>query len=225
MKRESRRRAGKGIGMAAAGILCAMFMGACGKTAENAAVPMETAQENAGIGAFVEAGAEAESAETDAGESEGAGAESAETDAGTADIAEAESAETDAGTADIAEAESAESSAGETADAADAPTVTWNGMIEEVGINSFAASEIFTDAAEDGLVMVYQPEAEDKAMIEVVYTDRTVFTIRTTKNSGMEYSDSPGSSADLKADISCVMTGSWDGARFLASEILIYHHQ
>lgn len=210
MKRESRRRAGKGIGMAAAGILCAMFMGACGKTAENAAVPMETAQENAGIGAFVEAGAEAESAETDAGESEGAGAESAETDAGTADIAEAESAE---------------SSAGETADAADAPTVTWNGMIEEVGINSFAASEIFTDAAEDGLVMVYQPEAEDKAMIEVVYTDRTVFTIRTTKNSGMEYSDSPGSSADLKADISCVMTGSWDGARFLASEILIYHHQ
>lgn len=180
MKRESRRRAGKGIGMAAAGILCAMFMGACGKTAENAAVPMETAQENAGIGAFVEAGAEAESAE---------------------------------------------SSAGETADAADAPTVTWNGMIEEVGINSFAASEIFTDAAEDGLVMVYQPEAEDKAMIEVVYTDRTAFTIRTTKNSGMEYSDSPGSSADLKADISCVMTGSWDGARFLASEILIYHHQ
>lgn len=161
--------------MAVAGILCALFMSACGKTAENAAVPMETAQESAGIG------------------------DSAEKGAGEAGIA---------GTA-----------------ADSAPTVTWNGMIEEVGINSFTASEIFTDVAEDGLVMVYEPEAEDKVMIEVAYTERTAFTIRTTKNSGTEYSDSPGSSADLKEDISCVMTGSWDGERFLAFEILIYHHQ
>lgn len=176
--------------MAVAGILCALFMSACGKTAENAAVPMETAQESAGIG---------DPAEKGAGEAGIAGAESAESGAGEAGIA---------GTA-----------------ADSAPTVTWNGMIEEVGINSFTASEIFTDVAEDGLVMVYEPEAEDKVMIEVAYTERTAFTIRTTKNSGTEYSDSPGSSADLKEDISCVMTGSWDGERFLASEILIYHHQ
>lgn len=106
-----------------------------------------------------------------------------------------------------------------------AQIVTWNAMIEGVGVDSFTVSEIFTEDMGDGLVAVYSAEEEDKVLNKVTYTNQTVFTVRTTYNGGMSHSDSQGSAADLKADMSVVLTGSWDGDEFRALEVLIYNHQ
>lgn len=106
-----------------------------------------------------------------------------------------------------------------------AQIVTWNAMIEGVGADSFTVSEIFTEDMGDGLVAVYSAGEEDKVLNKVTYTDQTVFTVRTTYNGGMSHSDSQGSAADLKADMSVVLTGSWDGDEFRALEVLIYNHQ
>lgn len=107
-----------------------------------------------------------------------------------------------------------------------AQSVTWEGVVESAGAGSFTVSEIFTETMEDGaMIAVAQLGDENKKLTEVCYTDQTIFTVRTTYNGGMSHSDSAGSGADLKKDVSCVLTGSWDGDVFRASEVVIYDHQ
>lgn len=107
-----------------------------------------------------------------------------------------------------------------------AQSVTWEGVVKSAGVSSFTVSEIFAEVMGDGaMIAVEQLEDENEELIEVSYTDQTVFTIRTTYNGGMSHSDSAGSNADLKEDVSCILTGSWDGDVFGASEVVIYDHQ
>lgn len=104
--------------------------------------------------------------------------------------------------------------------------VTWEATVETVGTNSFIVSEVFTDVMDDGSMIAVAPIGDtERKMIEVSYTDQTIFTIRTTYNSGTSYSDSAGTDADLEEMASCVLTGIWEGDVFHASEVLIYNHQ
>lgn len=184
-------------GVAAAAALCVLFLAACGEAEER-----ETAETFTAEAAFAagEADAQTQSVTNESEVKENDGL-SGGTEGAAADEMRQEK-ETDA------------------------EIVTWDASIEAVGTDSFTVSEIFTDVLEDGsLIAVGQVGDAYKKLIEVTYTEQTVFTIRTTKNSGMEYRDSPGTSADLEEERSCVLTGSWDGDLFQASEVMIYHHQ
>lgn len=110
--------------------------------------------------------------------------------------------------------------------AADAgQTVTWEAMIESVNVDSFTVSEIFTTERDDGSMLAVAPIGDtERKMIEVTYTDQTVFTIRSTYENGMRHSDSEGTSADLQEMASCILSGSWEGEVFCASEVVIYNH-
>lgn len=186
-----------------AAILCALLLGGCGKETAAEEVPAQTAAQQEQTEYQEQAAAEQEETVRQQAAKEDGNNQGREDE--TDEAAEKDSLERDDPTAQ---------------------SVTWEGVVESAVAGSFTVSEIFTEAMEDGaMIAVAQLGDENKELTEVCYTDQTVFTVRTTYNGGMSHSDSAGSGADLKKDVSCVLTGSWDGDVFRASEVVIYDHQ
>lgn len=215
MKKSKKRRAKTG-GLALAAVLCALLMSACGTEqamAETESTALPAAEKESA--ASETAGKESAAPVTTEGESTQPEEESLQSQEAASGASEPESAPAENTAAGREEAAVQEEQA-----------ETLKAVIESVGANAFTVREIYTETLEDGvMIAVDNYMDENRKIIEVTYTDQTAFTIRTTRNGGMEHSDSVGSAADLKEEVSAILTGTWDGDIFRASEVLLYNHQ
>lgn len=224
-KQKSIMKRGKKGAMAA--ILCALLLGGCGKETAAEEMPAQTAAQQEKIVRQQETAEQEETAWQQAAKEGTTRQQEQEETARQQETTERQVAKED-GNSQGREDETDETAEKDSLERDDptAQSVTWEGVVESAGAGSFTVSEIFTEAMEDGaMIAVAQLGDENKKLTEVCYTDQTVFTVRTTYNGGMSHSDSAGSGADLKKDVSCVLTGSWDGDVFRASEVVIYDHQ
>lgn len=97
-----------------------------------------------------------------------------------------------------------------------------SGSIETVGDGSFSVNQIFTEKTDSGYDLAYS-SVEDKNILNIAYNAQTIFTICTTTDGGITSTNSPGTSADLKAELTTLIKGYWEGDTFQAQEIIIYH--
>lgn len=214
MKRKKERIGVRSKKGAAAAILCGLLLCGCGRADAAADVTASPAKEGETLETQGTSSGE-ESVWEDQGTS--SGEESVWEDQGTSP--EEDSAPEAQGIP------SEEASVPEESAADAGQTVTWEAMIESVSVDSFTVSEIFTTELDDGSMLAVAPIGDtERKMIEVTYTDQTVFTIRSTYENGLRHSDSEGTSADLQELASCILSGSWEGEVFCASEVVIYNH-
>ncbi len=92
---------------------------------------------------------------------------------------------------------------------------------------SVEVNEIITEEMEDGTSMAVElaEGGSSENSIKVRFTNDTIYTVRTVKNSGInpeDSSDSPGSFSDIKEGSTLNMEGRYEGEEFLASSVLIY---
>ena len=92
--------------------------------------------------------------------------------------------------------------------------------IEEVLETSFMGKEIQTDDQGDaGQVAVLDPE--EAKQLEIIFTEQTTFTVRSSTDMGATHTDTPGSSADLVSSRSAEVSGTRDGDTVYASSVMI----
>lgn len=231
-KNNGKKRSGALILTAA---LCVLLMGACGKAQEGETSAPVAAEDKSAAPSVAQE--ESMQPEEGSGQSQETAPVAAEDESAASSAAQEESVqpEEESGQSQKTAPAAAEQENVPPENAADGSDETAvqeeqsepiEAVIESVGENSFTARELYTEKLESGvMIMIDDNQNENRKIIEVTYTDQTVFTVRTTRNSGMEHRDSVGSSADLKEEVSVVLTGSRDGDIFRASEILIYNHQ
>lgn len=87
--------------------------------------------------------------------------------------------------------------------------------IEEVLETSFTGKEIQTD---DQVAVLDPGEAKQ---LEIIFTEQTTFTVRSTTDMGATHTDTPGSSADLVNGRSAEVSGTRDGDTVYASSVMI----
>lgn len=98
-----------------------------------------------------------------------------------------------------------------------------NGLSVEIGEvleGSFTGKEIQTDDQGDaGQVAVLDPE--EAKQLEIIFTEQTTFTVRSSTDMGATHTDTPGSSADLASGRSAEVSGTKDGDTIYASSVMI----
>ena len=67
------------------------------------------------------------------------------------------------------------------------------------------------------------PREEKNTLVDVSFTERTVFTVTSSSDGGITSSSTPGTKADLEVSRSTYMTGMWEGNIFIADTVTIYH--
>lgn len=97
-----------------------------------------------------------------------------------------------------------------------------NGSIQSVGSYGFTVYQIHTEQQEDGGMIAYSSK-EQNTLVDVSFTERTVFTITSSSDGGLTSSSAPGTKADLEVSRTTYMTGKWEGNIFLADTVTIYH--
>ena len=75
---------------------------------------------------------------------------------------------------------------------------------------------------EDGGMIAYSSK-EKGTLVDVSFTERTVFTVTSSSDRGITSSSAPGTKADLEVSRSTYMTGMWEGNIFIADTVTIYH--
>ena len=92
--------------------------------------------------------------------------------------------------------------------------------IEEVLETSFMGKEIqIDDQGDAGQVAVLDPE--EAKQLEIIFTEQTTFTVRSSTDMGATHTDTPGSSADLVSSRSAEVSGTRDGDTVYASSVMI----
>lgn len=92
---------------------------------------------------------------------------------------------------------------------------------------SVEVNEIITEDLGDGTstaVALVGVGSSDN-LIKIRFTEDTVYTVRTVKNSGInpeDSSNSPGSFSDIKEGSTLNMTGTYEGDEFVAASVTIY---
>ncbi len=98
-----------------------------------------------------------------------------------------------------------------------------NGLSVEIGEvleGSFTGKEIQTDDQGDaGQVAVLDPE--EAKQLEIVFTEQTTFTVRSSTDMGATHTDTPGSSSDLASGRQTEVSGTRDGDTIHASSVMI----
>ena len=98
-----------------------------------------------------------------------------------------------------------------------------NGLSVEIGEvleGSFTGKEIQTDDQGDaGQVAVLDPE--EAKQLEIVFTEQTTFTVRSSTDMGATHTDTPGSSSDLASGRQTEVSGTRDGDTIHASSEMI----
>lgn len=97
-----------------------------------------------------------------------------------------------------------------------------NGSIQSVGSYGFTVYQIFKEKQEDGGMIAYSSK-EKGTLVDVSFTERTVFTVTSSSDRGITSSSAPGTKADLEVSRSTYMTGMWEGNIFIADTVTIYH--
>lgn len=97
-----------------------------------------------------------------------------------------------------------------------------NGSIQSVGSYGFTVYQIFKEKQEDGGMIAYSSK-EKGTLVDVSFTERTVFTVTSSSDGGITSSSTPGTKADLEVSRSTYMTGMWEGNIFIADTVTIYH--
>ena len=97
-----------------------------------------------------------------------------------------------------------------------------NGSIQSVGSYGFTVYQIFNEQQEDGGMIAYSSK-EKNTLVDVSFTERTVFTVTSSSDGGITSSSAPGTKADLEVSRSTYMTGMWEGNIFIADTVTIYH--
>lgn len=97
-----------------------------------------------------------------------------------------------------------------------------NGSIQSVGSYGFTVYQIFKEKQEDGGMIAYSSK-EKSTLVDVSFTERTVFTVTSSSDRGITSSSAPGTKADLEVSRSTYMTGMWEGNIFIADTVTIYH--
>lgn len=97
-----------------------------------------------------------------------------------------------------------------------------NGSIQSVGSYGFTVYQIFNEQQEDGGMIAYSSK-EKSTLVDVSFTERTVFTVTSSSDGGITSSSTPGTKADLEVSRSTYMTGMWEGNIFIADTVTIYH--
>ena len=73
-----------------------------------------------------------------------------------------------------------------------------NGSIQSVGSYGFTVYQIFKEKQEDGGMIAYSSK-EKGTLVDVSFTERTVFTVTSSSDRGITSSSAPGTKADLEA--------------------------
>lgn len=97
-----------------------------------------------------------------------------------------------------------------------------NGSIQSVGNTGFTVYRITTEQQDDGGMIAYSSK-EENTLVDVSFTDQTVFTVTTSSDGGITSSSAPGTKADLEVSRTAFMTGQWEGDLFRADTVVIYH--
>lgn len=97
-----------------------------------------------------------------------------------------------------------------------------NGSIQSVGSYGFTVYQIFKEKQEDGGMIAYSSK-EKGTLVDVSFTERTVFTVTSSSDRGITSSSAPGTKADLEVSRSTYMTGMREGNIFIADTVTIYH--
>ncbi len=97
-----------------------------------------------------------------------------------------------------------------------------NGSIQSVGSYGFTVYQIFKEKQEDGGMIAYSSK-EKGTLVDVSFTERTVFTVTSSSDRGITSSSAPGTKADLEVSRSTDMTGMGEGNIFIADTVTIYH--
>ena len=97
-----------------------------------------------------------------------------------------------------------------------------NGSIQSVGDAGFTVYRITTAQQDDGGMIAYSSK-EENTLVDISFTDQTVFTITSSADGGITSSSTPGTKADLEVSRTVYMTGQWEGNLFRADTVVIYH--
>ena len=71
--------------------------------------------------------------------------------------------------------------------------------------------------------MIAYSSKEENTLVDISFTDQTVFTITSSADGGITSSSTPGTKADLEVSRTVYMTGQWEGNLFRADTVVIYH--
>lgn len=96
------------------------------------------------------------------------------------------------------------------------------GSIQSVSDTGFTVYRIFIDQQDGGGQIAYSSK-EENTLVDVSFTDQTVFTITSSSDGGITSTSTPGTKADLEVSRTSFMTGQWDGDIFRADTVVIYH--
>ncbi len=187
-----------------------MIMAGCSKTEENANTVTEPQTE--AVGNMDESGDNQESDESRDADSR------AENNADGSDSSSSDTRESEN------EGEKKEEGKGSISDTEnlDGSVVSINPDEKSVEVN-----EIITEELDDGSSMAVElaEGGSSENNIKVRFTNDTIYTVRTVKNSGInpeDSSNSTGSFSDIKEGSTLNMEGRYEGEEFLASSVLIY---
>lgn len=104
------------------------------------------------------------------------------------------------------------------------------GNIKSIGDDSLIISRAFEEESEEGDVDIMVAPAEgsaDEVLTTVIFSENTKFEVHTVKNGGVNGDDDvekrEGTLADIKADASVDITGSWEETSFRAEKIVVYY--
>lgn len=95
------------------------------------------------------------------------------------------------------------------------------------GEQSVEVNEILVEEYDDGSSVAVELVGVGSTgnYISVQFTEDTVYTVRTVKNGGInpeDVSNRAGSFSDISEGATLHLKGSWEGEKFLASDVVIY---
>ena len=100
-----------------------------------------------------------------------------------------------------------------------------SGYVTEIHDQYFTVSLIHNEVIDGGLIAVFSTENEELA--EIYYTGETVFKILEVKNAGQnavrDVTEKAASIKELKPDDMVSLEGGWDGDKYKAETVSIYH--
>lgn len=110
-------------------------------------------------------------------------------------------------------------------DVAAAVDADFQGVVHRINTDSFLIAPTETTLTEDGFLMgnSYSSDAEipDEELVQVVFDDNTVFTLRDIYDNGDRSEDSEASFEDIEKDLSIDLKGEFRGDVFHANAIRI----